>query len=483
MRTERPFSDHSRVFSDVLFQDFVLGAISWLMGDKSSICPSAKVGAHAEVGLTLMAMGKLGESDHGRELVRNYGTAVERNVAWLIEAAIVTEDGVCWDNSSWDTAACVRGLLHLVHSKSWVLVLNDELRLGTLETCLEAVTWLINRYNKSALGESNSILNPSEVAQIGITLAECYSFGISSQIENRSQSNLNKVIGRLCNELLFLRSEEIATRVIVPEGSPLPIWWGDYFGSGDVIHFLNEVRKLVNYNRVDLDSHTRELLDDSLIRCLFLIEHTQSDGLWGTYIDTANILWAYVKVTEHSPNSKGFEPVGEGSPRTIFRTVRWFCDPTQLNDDGSVLHTAFLTTFFVMAAAEIIELWSLRSETLGTIYDEVAMIPDGFLSRHELEAFRNRLELNTMHRKLRMQIDDNTRVRRTYTRRVWRLKRWIFTIILFVITTLFWLAWLLFSQAISFSGKYDELITSGAFLVPVCATLIGVVWAVQDDEA
>src|SRR5262249_37148627 len=122
---------------------------------------------------------------------------------------------------------------------------------------------------------------------------------------------------------------------------------------------------------------TRIAVRDSIKRFCLLLESAQMDGIWGSYLDTIALIGTYIRIGSISSMSANGDEVDlTVQPRVAFRALRFMCDPTQTFSDGSMLHTSFLTTFYVITLMIVISEWPEAKKPVVNLYDELSLIMD-----------------------------------------------------------------------------------------------------------
>ena len=95
--------------------------------------------------------------------------------------------------------------------------------------------------------------------------------------------------------------------------------------------------------------------------------------MWGSHIDTIRVVHSYVLVRRQIPQRSqlSLDPLIVPEIHTTFKALRWLCDEKQIFDDGSMLHTSFLTIFYALALAEVYRSWEPARLRIDRLYDDV----------------------------------------------------------------------------------------------------------------
>ncbi|MFD0207128.1 MULTISPECIES: hypothetical protein [Saccharothrix] len=439
----RPFLPFDARFADVLIRDFAIPALRWLHGHSTGAAPSTLVSAHAEVAMTASATIELITKANGAAIDAAREDLLVKcvdGVVWLYRQATFHEDGTCcFDHSSYDTSTVARALFDALRHESLVEELATRGIPSMDKVILGSARWLLVRFDQADRGDIGAMLNPSEYAQIGRALAvltERYDLDEHVGAHTRYQT-CSEVISRILMTLFERKSERMVD--VTPEGGgnrTLAIWWDDFFGTSEVLLFLGAVSDSADHGRTVLTAVERAMIRECIARCFLLVEHSQADGLWGGYLDTVGVLNAYVSISE---NSKRLFNEGRGrhqlvaQPRIVFRAVRWVCDPTQRSSDGSVLHTAWLTTLFVIALVRVATMWEYSDRTVGELYDDLSMAMDRGISEHRASQISAILDRENALEKLAAESALLHRARAVSSHLRWVRSRFALTVLVIVL--------------------------------------------------
>lgn len=389
-RSLLPFFPPNRILAESLFIDFAVPAQDWLLGkDKDSI-PAMKANSNWEVALTLSnsVEGLALAHEMGLDPFEDEDEIRSKNqimVRWLIENQQQHSDHTgCWDHSPWDTAVILRAIAGETTSgnhKELVPALP-----GVPEAIRRGLLWIVSRFYDAKTGRMTFHLNTGELAESGRTIAEL-AMSYPSLVDEavsaiREDIELDELLNEIARNLLRRQTERkihVSFRIDDIDHKT-GVWWDDFFGTASTLMFFSRLLELDDKNICEVEQKIIGEIQISLSKCFLLIEALQSEGgLWGAYADTITLLSAYVKVGAPSSPGSRAKTVSDDlltRPRVVFRALRWMCDPTQIMDDNSLLHTSFLTTFFVQAIYAVIRFWPQSSETILQVYDELSLIQD-----------------------------------------------------------------------------------------------------------
>ncbi|HET7120118.1 MAG TPA: hypothetical protein VFI17_02560 [Solirubrobacterales bacterium] len=447
------------------------------------------VGAHAEVALSALAgVGYLRAKvspDPEDQLIASRAAAAAR---WLADAADHHDDGsCCWDHSAWDTAAVIRALaLVLSEQRTRKILAATGWEAKVKERMLAGTRWLLARFRDAENGTVLARLNPAEYAEVGRTVAELAVWdraATEAVTVEAVGSGIDDVVASICQTLARRRSERMI-EVRTEDGSSeiATIWWGDFMGTSEVLRFYAAVNRALLAGSLELPPILGQTIRESVAKCLLLIEHSHFDGLWGAYLDTIALLGAYVEIGESREGL--FAEIGreEGlaaQARIVFRVIRWMCDPTQRAADGSVLHTAFLTTFFAQAMVDVASLWRFSSDSIAVVYDEICLLTEAGVSEHRAEQIKALLDRDEARRQLEEAREDVGVERRRNNYERWLRTRFVGSAIVFVVGGLFLV---LAGQVTGWVGvtvdteQTANLLTLCGVVAAVTLSLIGVMW-------
>ena len=491
-RRRRPFLEANTPLETLLLDGYLGPALRWLLGGESSEIPAMRVGSNWEVALTLTAALEVrrrfdGEATLARQFPR-LTSQIEQMRGWLASKAELHSDGsACWDHSAWDTGTVTRALAGITVTGSYV----DLAAMGPPQRAAVdgGLRWLIRRYVDYSHDTVQAALNPAEIAQIGLTVVELAMQDVSDVANALAASGWPSGIDSLCRSLVDVLLRRQSERPLSPSmggrrTSEIGIWWDDWFGSCDVLMFfvrlldLNAARALTI--EPDMLMRTRE----SIARCFTLIEDSQSDGIWGAYLDTIAVVGTYVRVA--SAVSASVTP-SDATPRTaqpriVFRTIRWLCDPTQISNDGSILHTGFLTTAFVNTLIQVIHFWPETKMTLIDLYDELTQVMDRGVTIDRANFLTASIERDATMTKLAHERRRSELLVVRLAHEHWFRARFVLTIVIGVVTLVLALALPVAGSLAQVSYKIEDaavFVSVLAVLVAAFGGLATVVWMVD----
>lgn len=491
-RTRRPFLDANEPLERVLVGQYLAPALAWLLGPDSAGTPAMRVGSSWEVALTLAATLEVRRRWGGQPWVARrfprLASQIDEMARWLLSKAERHPEGsFCWDHSAWDTAVIARTLFGVTATGSYkelAVALDAQAR-----TVDGAVWWLIRRYVDYSHDTVRSALNPAELAQIGRTVVDLAKQDASRVAACAIQAGWtggpDALLQSIADVLLRRQSDcPLSPSLGGHHTSQTGTWWDDWFGSCDVLAFLIRLLDLNGERTVTLEPSMIVRIRESIARCFTLIEDTQSEGLWGAYLDTIAVLGTYV----HVGSAMAAMAAQQGTthltaqPRIVFRTIRWACDPTQSFADGSILHTGFLTTFFVNTLLAVIQFWPKTQLPLIDVYDELSQVMDRGVTIDRANFLTASIERDAAIAKLANQQRRVDQLIRFIGHERWFHARLVLTVVLVPLTLVLSFAIPVVAGLVDFGYRItnaDTLISVLAVLVVAFFGIVTVLWTVD----
>ena len=366
---ELPFEPPTDTLKSVIRKKYLARVAKWLLGKNEGRILAEESNSNWESALTIMFFVELREIfleyDEEDEFCDKIPTICAEVSRHLLRKKIGLSDHyVCWDKVTWDTAVVVRALLKILNSYPDKFSESDRREL--IDSVTKAFNWLFMRFEKWET-EVKYPFGPADVAQILLTTTffkENYKIEYDKMFENYPLDNDISIEEQICSYLFKIK--QINTKSIDGFEENI-VSWGDFFQTAETIDSLATYYTTLNWNE------NKELLNEIDLTCkqaLRFIEHEQSEdsGTWGTHADTIRTLYAYVKVPKLlSDHGDSLDP----EPHIVFKALRWICDEKQCFDDGSFLHTMFLTIFMCDAFLEIHNNWPLADKPILNMYDDV----------------------------------------------------------------------------------------------------------------
>lgn len=389
-----PFYPGEVSLRDVLYRNHIVPVTEWLIGHTRSPVLAIEANSSWETALTLrilldVEMIATEQGDHG--LASQANKLVAPIVDWLIGQSHMHSDGTaCWDHVTWDTAAVVSALADALGRHPDLLHHTAHDSINQLIGC--ALSWLCARFDhwpdhvKYPFGDADVAQIAIALVKVATALPDTY----RAFLKTRQLDASGDPAGEVARYLLLEKSQGTVdetrhTRTVTQNAiadtkriTPAQIqdWWGDPFNTAEVLEALARYHAFCRSNPSP-DSHSGPDLQDieiAIARACAYLEESQDDGMWGTHVDTIRTLNTYVLLPRLlAPDPQGHCPAEAFIPEVhlSFKALRWLCDEKQIMDDGSCLHTSFLTVFYAQTLAEVYRSWAPARRPILSIYDDV----------------------------------------------------------------------------------------------------------------
>lgn len=350
-------------FRDELLVEYILPAASWFMRDPSSayLLPQAS-GSAWECSLAieyLLSISRAGLFDSA--LQPTVDTRTVATARWMMQQ--LRTDGVAgrhWDGAPWDTAVVLRAVLH-----TWDAYASSfsAAEVVAIESAVkDVILWLGMRVSGWG-AETRYWGGPPDLAQVLYTLIDVSERdpsiirAIESKLGYPAEKSLIDDAARM-----LLSMVETGLR-LAPDDSQVKVsFWVDAFNSSEVIDALSKYvdfrESRLGWAKVSYEGAAKK----HIIQCIRFIECTQSQGSWGGVADTCGTLYGYMAVMRRMKRS-------DHQDHVIFKGLRWMCDVNQSFDDGSFVHSTYVTVFYALALWEIYSGWPLAGRPGSEVYD------------------------------------------------------------------------------------------------------------------
>lgn len=376
-----PFSPFDITLRDSLRNDFIAPVATWLMGRHQTSLLSMEGNSAWETALTISslldAVDIFRENNERTDLIKQIEAKVIGASRWLLEKKSDHQKGEsCWEHVTWDTSVIIDALMDVLTRYRTRFSPDEE---GEIEaTIVGATSWLYRRFEEWETRVKYPF-GPADVAQVANTVLKMQVLfpNLLSRVEDQLKPKelydlplrvTQYLLRRRSFETLAIRSTESAT--VNTQGC----WWDDYFSTAEVMEALGR------FYGAALDQNKpewKELLDEvrtCLVETCAFLETSQLDGMWGNHIDTARILRSYVMIRRLVPQvaqGRRDDTIIQPEIHITFKALRWLCDEKQVFDDGSLLHSLFLTVFYADALIEMYRSWPPAEYRIDKLYDDV----------------------------------------------------------------------------------------------------------------
>lgn len=486
-----PFHPFDQTLREVLRRDYITPLTEWLLGHNETSLLAMEGNSAWETALTvtflLQSSAILREVQERPDLQAKMDAKVVWATRWLLDKRSPHHDGTfCWEHVTWDTSVIINALVEVLVKYRQRFSSDDQEDIEN--TIIGGMHWLYRQFSQ---WESmvKYPFGPADVGQIANTvllLQDVYP-QLYEKVENSFEGGLGYDLPfQIIHYLLQRRTHR--RLVITDENGTVEAngcWWDDYFSSAEVIETLARFHHAAETRNIP---QWKEILDDvkvCLIEACAFLESSQLDGMWGNHIDTIRILCAYVMTRRLLPqHAEGREdPIIQPEIHITFKALRWICDEKQIFDDGSFLHTLFLSVFYAGVLVEVYRSWEPASRTIDKLYDDVVWASP---VRTTPERTR-RLAADISNDRLREELNATKRLIAEYTNEVTISQQATRKLIASVVTgsTLviigFVSALVLRTASMTFRVLDTvAFLTLIALLISVIAIIVGLVWKFDD---
>lgn len=390
--SELPFQSPNESLKAVIRHSYIKPLVIWLLGNRQDQILAQESNSNWESALTLdffiEAIDIFRKYHEEEEICQSIETICPKIARWLISNRIdISEEYCCWDHVTWDTSVVIRVLLNCL--KRFRSDFNRQEINTILRNARKSVKWLNHRF-MSWDQEVKYPFGPADVAQILITgqfIKKNYPRLFRSQ---------SMILNTLHKSIVIYLLEEASQNVDIriEDGSiEKSTWWGDYFQTAEVLESLaiyyDDLKNSKNKEEKDLKIRVEKAI---FYTCKY-IESTQKDGLWGTHVDTIRTLYTYIKVC-------WLVPKVICQSHLVFKALRWICDEKQRFQDGSFLHTMFLTIFMAPALVTVHNEWPQSTKSVLEIYDEALWYSPILAGVERLRRFDAETKISDLEEKL-----------------------------------------------------------------------------------
>lgn len=388
MTKTKLLKDPEKDLKDVLADEYLARIGSWLLGKEGNAYLLAQAGNSSwECALSIFFLLEFYDHIEEHHLINKEGikSKVLATVRWMMHRAVKEESLVNWEGVTWDTAVVPRAFSLALEKFPSAFSEGEKKEItGLIE---KGLGWLAQRFSLWE-EEVTYPYGPSDIAQILITL---------ENLKRREPTLLSEGLEPFTTpdelmydiaEYLHAHAQEI--EVSLPGAKTSAKYWSDPFQSAEVMYSLARFVNLKrDFGARDDEESLVEECEKDINKCLFYAESKQENGRWGTHSDTCRMLWSYVATTALIENVNP-------EIHIVVKSIRWLCDEKQTFEDGSYLHTMFLTVFYGSALLKVYQhLPEAQKPTIKVMDDALWATP----VRTNLER-KKRLKLEVQNKRL-----------------------------------------------------------------------------------
>jgi len=393
-----PFQKADELFEDTLYNDFVKKSIEWIQKSSDGIAFAQNYGSNWEAAYILeylLDVRKIANNRGDASQLNIINEMCKKNVSFLIKGNSI-EPIENWDGNTWDTSVVANALLYYVDSIGLDLKNNDDLSNRIRTVLPKVLKWLWQQFEQNESVYSQYCFGAVDYSRIiRIFIYVCKS-RYRSVLLRPAGLTINQIITSIHNLAKHIDKEKTSKTISIYSESSDKLCeeyivnWGDCFITAEVCNvvglyllFISE-KKEYRFSEQNHDKWVKEIYT-MLKKAMRWIEATQgSDGMWGTHDNTIRCLSSYLTtianlklfekkflVTSLSENNIWIKQ-SDCEAHKVFKAIRWLFDPKQRFNDGSYLHSSFLSVFFFESFVSIYNHWDFaKGKTMYKIYDEV----------------------------------------------------------------------------------------------------------------
>lgn len=305
------------------------------------------------------------------------------------------DGGLSWDSAPWDTAVALKSSLSCLEACSESF--TEKEKIDFKNDAISICRWLLVQSENWKAPEGYLTADATDLAvtlSTIITVQKLYPAEYSRiEDEVKREESIDAVADMLLQCVSAPDSDEVKDAYSLSS-------WGSCFNVGEVVCGLCAYASWGSGASADLANRL-------VLEGIKYIERDQNlGGLDDTSVaDSCGIMWCYVKA------------LGSGvayghDDSLLFKKLCWMCDSNKVLDDGSLLHSSYITVFYALFLSEVYRTWELGKKSACEIYHYVVLQNPNFellerakrldleLEMTRKETFANRIQLAHMRRKV-----------------------------------------------------------------------------------
>jgi len=414
-----PFKEPNEKFKDVLYKEYILKSVDWIEKASSNAAFAQNYGSNWEAAYVLeylLDVRKIVLQRNETIYVEKCETMCHAIADFLLHSSTdisikereslnrssgkwdEKNERTNWDGNTWDTSVVCNALLYYVDEivggeKSEAIDKSLRRRMWTILP--NAIIWLYDQFDNNRTQYSLYSFGSVDYSRILIFFIYMIKSKYQQKILNKAKLKKKAIIKVIHDLVGYIDKEKLSKELPIYNELNMTfnhetvINWGDCFITSEICDAVSYYLNFLSKNRL-LKNHDAwiENVYLTLKKAMRSIEITQSsEGMWGAHDDTIRCLSSYLstisglKIFEQTYLSKNSvvnstvpEWVRESDceEHKVFKAIRWLFDPKQRFNDGSYLHTSYLSVFMFEAYIAIYNHWDFaNNKTLYKIYDEV----------------------------------------------------------------------------------------------------------------
>lgn len=352
------------IFREELWSEYIEPVSRWfMMNDKLSgyLLPQLS-GSVWECSLAIDFLIRVYKQPIAKEELKHLIKAKVVNTArWLIQSLIEEKsiEGMSWDSAPWDTAVALRSVISCFEEFSELFTVDEKKQFK--EYTIKICKWLLMQSKNWKAPDGYLTADSTDLAVTLSVLIVVYerflNIGIPDEIKDifNSINSIAKMLVQCVTNDIDLNGDKNQYNI---EN------WGSCSNIGEVLCALG------TYIACPLctDSDKKEV-EYAFLSGIKYIENKQSVGgvTDDSVADSCAIIWSYLSASQTVQNY-GHNDI------MIFRALCWMCDSNKVLNDGSFLHSSYVTVFYALSLILAYETWELGKKSTNEVYHVVVWL-------------------------------------------------------------------------------------------------------------
>lgn len=357
----KPFYEfNDKVFKEELWGEYIIPVAKWFMiDDKTSgyLMPQIS-GSIWECSLALDFLLRVYLNNKDAELNRLIEAKAVNTTRWLLTSLKDDQEGgMSWDEAPWDTAVALRSVLDCF--KQFESFFSNDEKARCNDCALKVTKWLILQGKN---WKSPSGYLTADSTDLAVILSVLIKVKKQYPDERFKENDLDIDSAIIAIVKMLLQCAQADSH---NEDSLNLDSWGSLANIGEVVCGLSSF--VSDY--VGEDTETVDNVRFAILSGLKHIEKMQNNGgiTDNSVADSCAVLWSYLSATKTVMEYNHDDIM-------VFKSLCWMCDSNKVLDDGSFLHSSYVTVFYALALIETYETWELGSKPTNEVYHVVVWL-------------------------------------------------------------------------------------------------------------
>ena len=384
----RQFYDFGdRIFRDALWDEYIVPVAKWFMREPGSayLLPQSS-GSIWECSLAIDFLLQISDNPFTENVFKKeINERCRATVRWMISQLKDESNGESssWDSAIWDTAVA---LCTVVRCRDTLTSMSDADRDEIDSVAIKTCTWLMNRV-KLWSNDAKYLLGPSDLAKVLkalVVIHQRYTSGFRTAeqlVGFEDCASIDEATRFLVTMAISENAPDSSGADDLTKGCLMH--WGGAFNTGEVLQGLSAY---LNWCSSGNSGKHKDAVSSAISRGLRYVETTQREGIWNNAPDTCGTLWCYLSVVRETD---GFDY----EDHVVFKAMRGLCDNTQALDDGSFLHSSYVTVFYALALYEAYSSWPLGNKSTNEVYDVALWLAPNSSSEERMKRLELELQI------------------------------------------------------------------------------------------